>query len=243
MKRSFSTRQRFGALLLAGVWTVPGCAAHREARVVEPPPPPPRPVYVERAEPVRYSEASHDKTLEGAAIGAAAGAAGALLIGKHEADQILAGTAIGAVAGASVGAYLDAQERKLGQVPGTIVERVDRSTLLLRFDSDILFPVGSDRPTAASLVTLGEVGDVLVHYPRTAVVVQGHTDSTGAGEYNAALSERRAEAVKYLLVDRGVNAARIAAIGNGELYPIASNSFEEGRRRNRRVTVLLRCRS
>jgi outer membrane protein OmpA-like peptidoglycan-associated protein len=243
MKGSFSTRQEWAALLLAGVWVVPGCAAHKEARTPEAPPPAPRRVYVERAEPVRYSDTSHDKTLKGAGIGAAAGAAGALLIGQREADQILAGAAIGAVAGAGVGAYLDAQERKLAQVPGTTVERVDRETLLLRFDSDILFPVGSDRPTPQSLVTLGEVGDVLVHYPRTAVVVQGHTDSTGSDEYNAVLSERRAEAVKDLLVDRGVDPARIAAIGNGELYPIASNGFEEGRRRNRRVTVLLKSRA
>jgi outer membrane protein OmpA-like peptidoglycan-associated protein len=141
-----------------------------------------------------------------------------------------------------VGAYLDAQEEKLARIPGTTVERADEDTLLVRFDSDLLFPLDSDRPTAQSMTTLAEVGDTLVRYQKTAVVVQGHTDSTGPEEYNQDLSERRALAVKDLLVDRGVDDRRVAAIGHGELYPVASNGFEDGRRRNRRVTILLKAR-
>jgi outer membrane protein OmpA-like peptidoglycan-associated protein len=181
--------------------------------------------------------------VKGAGIGAAAGAATALLVGKHEADQILIGSAVGAVAGAGVGAYLDAQERKITHIPGTTVERVDDDTMVVRFDSDVLFPVASDRPTAQSLTMLGELGDVLVGYPKTAVVVQGFTDSSGSPQANQDLSERRALAVKDILTQRGVNGRRIAAIGHGENYPIASNGFEDGRRRNRRVTILLKSRA
>jgi outer membrane protein OmpA-like peptidoglycan-associated protein len=183
-----------------------------------------------------------DKTARGAGIGAAAGVAGALLIGKRAADDILIGAAIGAAAGAGVGAYLDAQEQKLARIPGTTVERADEDTLVVRFDSDLLFPLDSDRPTAQSMTTLAEVGDTLVRYGKTAVVVQGHTDSTGSEDYNQDLSERRALAVKDLLVDRGVDDRRVVAIGHGELYPVASNGFEDGRRRNRRVTILLKAR-
>jgi outer membrane protein OmpA-like peptidoglycan-associated protein len=233
------------------VWLFPACATHRDAEVRTPEPydpevrkPEPYDPRVERpGDSPRHPATTRDKTAKGAAIGAAAGAAGALVIGKREADQILIGAAIGAVAGAGVGAYLDAQERKLAEIPGTSVERVDRETLLVRFDSDVLFPLDSARPTPESLLTLGEVGDVLVQYPKTAVVVQGHTDATGSEDYNQELSERRAFAVKDLLVDRGVDEQRVSAIGNGELYPIASNGFEEGRRRNRRVTILLRSRA
>ncbi len=145
--------------------------------------------------------------------------------------------------GASVGAYLDAQEQKLARIPGTTVERANHDTLLLRFDSDVLFPLNSDRPTAQSLATLAEVGDLLVRYDRTAVVAQGHTDSTGPEEYNQDLSERRALAVQDLLVDSGVSSSRLMAIGHGELYPIAGNGFEDGRRRIRRVTILLKARA
>ena len=148
-----------------------------------------------------------------------------------------------AAAGSGVGAYLDAQEEKLGRIEGTTVERVDDDTLLVRFDSDLLFPVDSARPTPESLSTLAEVADVLVKYPKTAVVVQGHTDSTGPAAYNLDLSERRALMVKDLRMDRGVAETRLAAIGHGEDYPIASNGFENGRRRNRRVTVPLKARA
>jgi outer membrane protein OmpA-like peptidoglycan-associated protein len=217
--------------LIAGL-IAPACASHRNAEVT----PVPYPIADD-------DTTSPDKTLKGAGIGAAAGAATAVLVGKHEADQILIGSAIGAVAGAGVGAYLDAQERKITRIPGTTVERTDHDTLVVRFDSDVLFPVGSDKPTAQSLSTLGELGDVLVGYSRTAVVVQGFTDSSGPARYNQDLSERRALAVKDILVQRGVDDRRIAAIGHGEHYPIASNGFEDGRRRNRRVTILLKSRA
>jgi outer membrane protein OmpA-like peptidoglycan-associated protein len=223
-----SRRSVAGLLLLA--WLAPACATRQEPETA------PRPV-------ARRVDTTHDQTLRGAGIGAGVGAVGALLVGKRAADEILIGAAIGAAAGAGIGAYLDAQEAKLARVPGTTVERVDEDTLLVRFDSDVLFPVGSYRPTAQSLGTLAEVADVLVRYPRTAVVVQGHTDSTGPEEFNLELSERRAMAVKDLLIDRGVAERRLAAIGHGERYPVASNRFEEGRQRNRRVTVLLKGRA
>ena len=57
-----------------------------------------------------------DKTAKGAGIGAAAGAAGAILAGKRQADEILAGAAIGAAVGAGVGLYMDAQEEKLARI-------------------------------------------------------------------------------------------------------------------------------
>ena len=80
-----------------------------------------------------------DRTAKGAGIGAAAGAVGAVLKGKREADEILAGAAIGAVVGAGVGAYMDEQQEKLARIPGTTAERVGEDTLLVHFDSDVLF--------------------------------------------------------------------------------------------------------
>jgi outer membrane protein OmpA-like peptidoglycan-associated protein len=231
MSAFFPSHRRLAAAALAAGLLLPACSSHKSPDVA----PAPRTT--------RVDTTSHDKTLTGAGIGAAAGAATALLVGKREADQILIGSAVGAVAGAGVGAYLDAQERKITHIPGTTVERIDDDTMVVRFDSDVLFPVGSDRPTAQSLSMLGELGDVLVGYPKTAVVVQGFTDSSGAPRYNQELSERRALAVKDILIQRGVNGRRVAAIGHGESYPIASNGFEDGRRRNRRVTILLKSRA
>ena len=84
-----------------------------------------------------------DKTAKGAGIGALSGAALSVALGKRKADQILAGAAIGAGVGAGVGAYMDAQEEKLGHIPGTTVERVSDDLLLVHFESDVLFDVDS----------------------------------------------------------------------------------------------------
>jgi len=188
-------------------------------------------------------ETKRDKTLKGAGIGALSGAALSVALGKRQADEILAGTAIGAGIGAGVGAYMDAQEEKLAQIPGTHVERVDDHTLLVHFDSDVLFAVDSASINAGSRETLQEVGSVLMQYPKTAIVIQGHTDSTGTEEHNQALSERRAGAVKGFLAGRGIDSDRMAAIGYGEGMPTASNDTPEGRQQNRRVDVLLKAKA
>jgi outer membrane protein OmpA-like peptidoglycan-associated protein len=87
------------------------------------------------------------------------------------------------------------------------------------------------------------VADVLSNYRKTAVVVQGHTDSTGPAAHNQDLSEQRAEAVAGALVARGVEPRRLMATGYGETLPVASNSSDRGRRLNRRVAILLKARA
>ena len=181
-----------------------------------------------------------DRTVKGAGIGAVAGAAAAVLKGEREADEILAGAGIGAVIGAGVGAYMDAQQEKLARIPGTSVERVGDDTLLVHFDSDVLFDVDSATLDSGGRTTLEDVAGVVNEYKKTAVVIQGHTDSTGSEEHNQALSDRRAAAVRAYLSSRGVDPDRMAAIGMGEGYPVASNDTESGRQRNRRVDVLLK---
>src|SRR5689334_11289217 len=84
-----------------------------------------------------------DRTWKGAGIGAAIGAAGAVLKGKREADEILAGAAIGGVVGGAIGAYMDRQQERLAHIPGTSVQRMSDDTLLVHFNSDVLFETGS----------------------------------------------------------------------------------------------------
>jgi len=186
---------------------------------------------------------TRDKTLKGAGIGALSGAALSVALGKRKADEILVGTAIGAGIGAGVGAYMDAQEEKLAKIPGTSVERVSKDTLLVHFDSDILFAIDSSTLTWASRDNLGKVAGVIDEYNKTAVVIQGHTDSTGTEEHNQALSERRAGSVKSFFIVHGVNQERLAATGFGEGEPVASNDTNDGRRQNRRVNILLKAKA
>jgi outer membrane protein OmpA-like peptidoglycan-associated protein len=184
-----------------------------------------------------------DKTVKGASIGAVAGAAGAVVLGKRQADEILAGAAIGAGVGAGVGAYMDAQEEKLARIPGTTVERVDKDTLLVHFDEDVLFDFNSAAVRSDGRDNLARVGEVLKDYPKTAVVVQGHTDSIGSEAYNEQLSERRANAVESYLETLGVSGGRVTAEGYGESYPVASNATDSGRQLNRRVDVLIKAKA
>jgi outer membrane protein OmpA-like peptidoglycan-associated protein len=184
----------------------------------------------------------HDKTKKGAAIGAASGAVLGAIIGEGELDEILASAAIGAGIGAGVGLYMDRQEEKLAQIPGTTVERVEEDMLLVRFESDILFAVDSSELNAASQGSLQQAAGVFTEFPKTAIIAQGHTDSTGSEEYNQGLSERRAKSVMNYLVGAGVDMSRIAAQGYGENKPVADNGTAEGRSLNRRVDLLLKAK-
>jgi len=71
------------------------------------------------------------------------------------------------------------------------------------------------------------------------VEVAGHTDSTGAAQYNQELSERRASSVAAYLRSRKVQGDRLIVVGGGENYPIASNDTPAGRQLNRRVEITI----
>jgi len=184
-----------------------------------------------------------DKTKKGAAIGAGAGALLGAILGEGDLDDILKGAAIGAGVGAGVGAYMDAQQEKLARIPGTTVERVGEDMLLVHFESDVLFAVNSATLSSQSRSALNEAATVMVDFPKTAIVSQGHTDATGSEDHNQGLSERRARSVANFLVNQGVDSARIASMGYGENHPVASNDNSNGRSLNRRVDLLLKAKA
>ena len=179
-----------------------------------------------------------------AAIGGVGGALGGYLLGdlvggRHDRTEKILGAGIGAVAGAGIGAYMDAQERKLReQTAGTGVDVIrDGDNLLLRMPSGITFGFDSAAVQPQFQPTLNDVASVLAQYPKTYIDVYGHTDSDGSDSYNQGLSERRARSVADYLTSHGVQSARIATRGFGETQPIASNTTEEGKASNRRVEI------
>jgi outer membrane protein OmpA-like peptidoglycan-associated protein len=184
------------------------------------------------------------RTISKAAIGGIGGALGGYLLGdlvggKRDRTEKIVGAGIGAVAGAGIGAYMDAQERKLReQTAGSGVDVIrDGDNLVLRMPSGITFGYDSATVQPQFQPTLNEVSSVLAQYPKTYIDVLGHTDSDGADAYNQGLSERRAQSVASYLSSRGVQSARIATRGYGETQPIASNMTEEGKAANRRVEI------
>lgn len=177
---------------------------------------------------------------QGAAIGTVAGAAAGAVIGNQSGNKEK-GAAIGAVAGAGVGAaighMMDKQQRELEQIEGVDVSRPADDELNVVMTNDILFDFDSSSLRSTSRSTLRELANVLVRYPDTDLVVEGHTDSVGSDSYNQALSVRRARAVRDFLMDNGVVGSRISSLGYGESQPVASNESADGRQLNRRVEI------
>jgi OOP family OmpA-OmpF porin len=103
------------------------------------------------------------------------------------------------------------------------------------YQGDILFDFDKYDIKPAAYPILDEALMVYQKNPGLRVEVQGFTDSIGTEEYNQGLSERRADAVRNYLVERGVDPKIISSKGYGESNPVASNDTKEGRALNRRV--------
>ncbi|MBE63195.1 MAG: hypothetical protein CMB89_12615 [Flammeovirgaceae bacterium] len=104
--------------------------------------------------------------------------------------------------------------------------------------NNIYFDFQSYRITSDSYPVLQQIYDALNGAPDLAVEIGGHTDNIGTHEYNMELSQKRAEAVRTWLIDKGISGSRVKAVGYGEEVPLASNDDEEnGRELNRRIEI------
>jgi outer membrane protein OmpA-like peptidoglycan-associated protein len=109
------------------------------------------------------------------------------------------------------------------RVPG------DTVAILFRFDRSDL----DDRGQTALLDVVKQLQD----NPSLVVDLEGYTDNAGDATYNVQLSQRRSEAVRRFLVEKGVEMNRINSIGLGDIKPSADNTSPKGREQNRRVMV------
>ena len=123
-------------------------------------------------------------------------------------------------------------------IPSVEVSKTDEGILINI--GEILFKFDSDEFTESADRDLDNIVEVLKDFQQKKVRVIGHTDSTGPEDYNLSLSLRRARRTSDELQrrDRSLS-GRIAYIGMGEKMPITNNSTEEGRRRNRRVEIII----
>ena len=177
----------------------------------------------------------HDnpRTAVGAGAGAATGAVvGGVLGGTKGA---IAGGVIGGAAGGAAGHILDRQAAEL-KAKDINASRT-ASGILVKLKEDLLFETGSAVLKPEAMDELGKLGDVLVKYPQDRIQVMGFTDSTGSEQFNQELSNRRAEAVRKVLMLHGLKEEQSVAIGMGEQSPIATNDTAEGRSKNRRVEL------
>ncbi|MCG6964112.1 MAG: OmpA family protein [Acidobacteria bacterium] len=104
---------------------------------------------------------------------------------------------------------------------------------------DILFDVNQATLKPEAQLALAKLAGILLIMPELNLRVEGHTDATGSDAYNLSLSQQRAEAVRQLLQEQGVAGDRITTVGYGKSRPIADNATAEGRRKNRRVEIVI----
>jgi outer membrane protein OmpA-like peptidoglycan-associated protein len=119
-----------------------------------------------------------------------------------------------------------------------LAERLDKERRALVYG--INFDFDSDKLRPESVAVLEQIRAVLVRHPEWTLAIEGHTDDIGGAAYNLALSEKRARAVLAHLVQAGIAAERLSALGKGLATPVADNTSELGRARNRRVELARR---
>lgn len=103
--------------------------------------------------------------------------------------------------------------------------------------SKLFFENNSDKLKVASLSQLDELTLILNRNQGAKLTIEGHTDSVGADDFNMTLSQKRSDSVKQYLIGKGIEEARLTAIGFGETKPIAANTTTLGKAKNRRVEL------
>ncbi len=129
----------------------------------------------------------------------------------------------------------------LSDLKGATVEPVTQSdgstALRVTFDSGILFEFNESELGAEAKKQLDRLVKGISDMPDSRIRVYGHTDIVGSSEVNQAMSTQRAREVAKYLEEKGIAASRITAEGLSFTKPVADNSTEEGRAKNRRVEI------
>jgi len=178
-----------------------------------------------------------------AAIGGVGGAA----LGAIESSSWAAG---GAVAGAGLAAAYCWVHGAGGEQVAMVEEVVEETYVApepaaeaVRVELDVKFDFDRAVVKPESYGDIKSLADFMSQYPQTTTVLEGHTDSVGSDAYNQRLSERRANAVREVLVNQyGISGERVNAVGYGESRPVADNSTADGRAINRRVEAEVEAR-
>lgn len=115
--------------------------------------------------------------------------------------------------------------------------RMQENFLAVLLKSDDTFESGSYGISRRMETAISQIADVINRYPDTRLIVEGHTDNEGMESVNLKLSEKRADAVKKMLVRYGVDKLRIEVLALGGSAPAAPNHTGEGRGKNRRIEI------
>jgi outer membrane protein OmpA-like peptidoglycan-associated protein len=128
-------------------------------------------------------------------------------------------------------------ERLAAQLENLQASQTSRG-IVLTLD-DVLFDKGKAALKPGAERSIDQIAAFLNENPDRRVQVEGFTDSEGANEYNLELSQSRADSVAIAIINRGIDAQRVRALGYGEQYPVASNANDGSRQLNRRVEIIV----
>jgi outer membrane protein OmpA-like peptidoglycan-associated protein len=131
---------------------------------------------------------------------------------------------------------LEARNAQLEAQNKLAAQQTERGMVLML--SGVLFDTGKATLKPGAGPTLDRVSAYMTQYPKTRLIVEGHTDNKGSEMTNLALSQERAQSVADALVMRGIPRDRIDTVGRGPALPVASNNTAEGRQQNRRVEMV-----
>lgn len=182
------------------------------------------------------------RSQKGTVIGSATGGTIGAIIGKkvgNTAVGAIIGGAVGGTAGALIGRKMDKQAEEIkNSIPNAEVIR-EGEGIIVKFDSGILFDVNKTELKTIARTNIESLASSLKNNPETNILIVGHTDATGAENYNLKLSERRAASVRSYIIGQGILSSRLQTEGKGEWEAIADNETESGRALNRRVEIVI----
>jgi peptidoglycan-associated lipoprotein len=130
-----------------------------------------------------------------------------------------------------------ASDNRGGMATSSVIVQVIRREVLVFEDVHFDFDRSVIRPDGVKI--LDDAVAKLQANPAIRVTIEGHTDSVGTVEYNIALGERRANAVRDYLVNRGIMNGRLRTVSFGEERPETTNDTAEGRQTNRRAHIVV----
>ncbi len=187
-----------------------------------------------------------NRAQKGGAIGAAGGAVIGGVIGNNvgkgnTALGAIIGAVVGGAAGGYIGSRMDRQAEQIEEeIPGAEVQRVGEGiNVTFTQDAGVFFDTNKADVKGTSAETLNKLAGIFKEYPKSNILVEGHTDAAGSEEYNLGLSQKRAESVTQYLTAQGIDPSRFTTKWYGETQPRATNETAEGKAKNRRVELAI----
>lgn len=144
---------------------------------------------------------------------------------KEEAERARAATA--------------ALRAQLLQQLNSVLQTTDSPRGLVVNMADVLFDFAKYDLKTDAKIKLAKLGGIIQAHPGLHLAIEGHTDNIGSDEANMKLSQQRADKVRDFLVEQGLTADAVTAVGLGKVEPVADNSTNDGRQKNRRVEIIV----